>query len=106
MRSICQCVWIIAVVAGCGPSPAQPDLAVADLTTADLTIADLAAPDLRLLLAGDECKNGIGGQEGQCAPGLKCCQVPCVNGPFDGGCLDVPSACEPQPPPVGYGPCF
>jgi hypothetical protein len=61
------------------------------------------SPDMARLQAGAECDNGIGGSLGTCAPGLKCCIVPCSRG--DGGCLDLPSQCEPDPPPAGYR-CF
>jgi hypothetical protein len=62
--------------------------------------------DMAVLQAGQQCLSGIGGPAGTCATGLKCCVVPWQNGPFDGGCLDTPSACEPVPPPAGYHDCF
>jgi hypothetical protein len=70
-----------------------------------MAIADGGA-DLALIPVGGQCANGIGGLHGQCAAGLKCCVIPCSHGPFDGGCLALPSTCEAQPPPEGYGSCF
>jgi hypothetical protein len=60
------------------------------------------APDMASLTVGAFCQNGLGVRLGQCASGLNCCLVPCTNGPGDGGCVDLPSQCEPQPPPSGY----
>jgi hypothetical protein len=60
-------------------------------------------PDMARLQKGDTCYN-LSGSRGICADGLLCCTVPCNRS--DGGCVDLPSECEPDPPPAGYHDCM
>jgi hypothetical protein len=76
-------LWLL--LAGCGES--------------DAVVDDLAVTDMAFLQQGEPCPL----IKGSCAPGLKCCLIPCT---LDGGCIDDPSTCQPQPPPPGYFSCM